>query len=108
MSKAYGADKLAILAFPSDEFGGQELKTADEICAFTDKAGVSADNGFYMMEKTKVNGPDAHPVWQFLKSKEPGDVRWNFAAQFVVDKDGNVVKRAGNSDDVEAAVGGML
>ena len=96
MSNKYGADKLAILAFPSDEFGGQELKTCGEIEAFTTKAGVDAAKGFHMMEKVQVNGPSASPVWQYLKGSCDScgaDVRWNFAAQFVVDQNGKTVKR---------------
>ena len=46
-----------------------------------------------MMDKVDVNGPNTSPVWKFLKeqSGKADDVTWNFAAKFIVDKDGNVV-----------------
>mmetsp|Transcript_8995 Transcript_8995/g.20104 ORF Transcript_8995/g.20104 Transcript_8995/m.20104 type:complete len:85 (+) Transcript_8995:387-641(+) len=48
-----------------------------------------------MFEKTEVNGPDAHPVWRFLKDGKEGfyhDVKWNFA-KFLVGRDGQVISR---------------
>lgn len=54
---------------------------------------------FQFFEKIKVNGSDAHPLYQFLKSEKAGGlgistIKWNFA-KFLVDVDGNVVYRAG-------------
>ena len=46
-----------------------------------------------MMDKIDVNGANTHPVWAFLKAAHPGDVSWNFAAKFIIDKEGNVVER---------------
>lgn len=44
-----------------------------------------------------VNGPNTSPVWQFLKKEtNSGDVSWNFAAKFIIDRNGKVVER--NSD----------
>lgn len=40
-----------------------------------------------MMDKIDVNGAKTSPVWQFLKGKFPGDVSWNFAAKFIIDKE---------------------
>ena len=37
-----------------------------------------------------VNGPGTSPVYAFLKGKFPGDVRWNFATKFFVDRTGQV------------------
>mmetsp|Transcript_15394 Transcript_15394/g.38939 ORF Transcript_15394/g.38939 Transcript_15394/m.38939 type:complete len:112 (+) Transcript_15394:268-603(+) len=111
MSNKYGADKLAILAFPSDEFGGQELKTCGEIEAFTTKAGVDAAKGFHMMEKVQVNGPSASSVWQYLKGSCDScgaDVRWNFAAQFVVDQNGKTVKRVSDAGDAADVVASLM
>jgi len=45
------------------------------------------------MAKIKTNGPATDPVWQSLKAAFPGDVRWNFAAIFVVDRRGVPVGR---------------
>ena len=53
-----------ILAFPSNEFGGQEPGTNQEIEAFArDTYGVT----FPMFQKTEVNGANACPVYQFLR-----------------------------------------
>jgi glutathione peroxidase-family protein len=41
-----------------------------------------------MMDKIDVNGAKTSPVWAFLKEKFPGDVSWNFAAKFIIDKVG--------------------
>lgn len=59
------------------------------------------------MDKVDVNGPQTSPVWQHLKSSGcPGcdaDVRWNFAAKFLIDKEGKVVLRSGGSpNEIEA------
>ena len=41
-----------------------------------------------MMDKIDVNGANTSPVWKWLKEQQPGDVSWNFAAKFIIDKDG--------------------
>ena len=46
-----------------------------------------------LMAKVKTNGNDADEVWKRLKAAFPGDVRWNFAAMFVVGPDGAPVGR---------------
>jgi glutathione peroxidase-family protein len=94
MMNKYG-DGLAILAFPCDQFGGQELKTAAEIKAFVaDKFAFPGT----LMEKCDVNGPNTHPVWKYLKAESGDDsnVRWNFACNFLIDKNGAVVERNGD------------
>ena len=49
---------------------------------------------FPMMQAVRVNGDDAHPVWQWLKSVAGGDdVRWNFATKFLVSRDGVTAQR---------------
>lgn len=51
-----------------------------------------------MMDKIDVNGPGTSPVWAFLKeqSGDAADVSWNFAAKFIIDKEGNVTERNSN------------
>ncbi len=68
-----------------------------------------------MMEKINVNGSDAHPVYQWLKSQAPGllgteGIKWNFT-KFLVSKEGQVIKRYAPQDtpakiaaDIEAAL----
>jgi glutathione peroxidase len=59
-----------------------------------------------MMAKVKVNGADAHPLWQWLKAQAPGllgtqAVKWNFT-KFLVGKDGRVLKRYAPNDTPES------
>ena len=85
---------FAVLGFPSNQFGGQEPGTNEEIAEFCSATyGVS----FPMFDKTEVNGPGRHPVYDELTavaddSGEAGDVQWNFE-KFLVAPDGRVVRR---------------
>lgn len=84
---------LRILAFPCNQFGGQEPGSNEEIKKFaTEKYGVEFD----MFSKIDVNGNDAHPLYSYLKMKQKGTlldrIKWNFT-KFVVDKNGQPVKR---------------
>jgi len=93
---------LVIVGFPSNEFGGQDPGSNDEIASFCQlNYGVS----FPMMAKVKVNGADAHPLWQWLKAQAPGllgteGVKWNFT-KFLVGRDGKVLKRYAPNDAPE-------
>lgn len=92
----YNSQGLEIVAFPCNQFGAQEPGSPAEIQKFVTDKGVK----FNMMEKIDVNGPKTHPVYQYLKgacSNCSGDVRWNFAAKFIIDKKGNVVERNGDN-----------
>ena len=108
----YGPRGLVVLGFPSNEFGGQDPGSNDQIASFCElNYGVS----FPMMEKIKVNGSEAHPLWKFLKSEKPGllgteAIKWNFT-KFLVGRDGQVIKRYAPNDapeklrgDIEAAL----
>jgi glutathione peroxidase len=94
---------LVIVGFPSNEFGGQDPGSNDDIASFCQlNYGVS----FPMMAKVKVNGADAHPLWQWLKAQAPGllgteGVKWNFT-KFLVGKDGQVLKRYAPNDTPES------
>jgi len=82
---------FVVLAFPCNQFGGQEPGSPAEIRAFLDARGVT----FPVFEKIQVNGPDTHPVYQFLKGYNDGmlnAIKWNFA-KFLVGRDGRVVSR---------------
>ena len=80
-------NRLAILAFPCNQFGAQEPGTNAEIKKFAEGYGVKFD----MFEKIEVNGAKAHPLWVFLKEKQGGlfgaGIKWNFT-KFVIDKNG--------------------
>lgn len=85
---------LTILGFPCNQFGQQEPGGPEEIGAFCQmNYGVS----FPMFDKIDVNGPNAHPLYEYLKSEQPGilgtrNIKWNFT-KFLVDKSGKVVDR---------------
>ena len=83
---------LSIVLYPSDQFGNQELPAA-EIPSFV-KQYLEGDE-IHLMAKVHVNGAKTDPVWQFLKTAHPGDVRWNFDAIFLIDQVGEPVGRYG-------------
>lgn len=95
----YRARGLVVVGFPSNEFGGQDPGDNGEIASFCQlNYGVS----FPMMAKVKVNGADAHPLWQWLTAEARGvlgtqAVKWNFT-KFLVGRDGQVLKRYAPND----------
>ncbi|XP_052751010.1 juvenile hormone epoxide hydrolase-like isoform X3 [Galleria mellonella] len=85
---------LRILAFPCNQFSGQEPGTHREIFNFAKKRNVKFD----VFEKVDVNGDNAHPLWKFLKRTQSGTfgdfIKWNFS-KFIIDKNGVPVERFG-------------
>jgi glutathione peroxidase len=94
LHERFAEQGFAVVGFPSNQFGGQEPGTADEIAEFCSATyGVS----FPMFEKIDVNGPGRHPVYQELttvpdETGEAGDVQWNFE-KFLLRPDGTVARR---------------
>lgn len=92
--RKYKDEGLVILGFPCNQFGKQESGSSDEIQEFCQRNyGVS----FPMFEKVNVNGANAHPIFQYLKSKLSGGIlgsriKWNFT-KFIIDSNGKPVKR---------------
>ncbi|WP_018152464.1 glutathione peroxidase [Leeia oryzae] len=89
----YAKDGLEILGFPCNQFGQQEPGTAAEIGTFCEtNFGVR----FPMFERIEVNGPQAHPLYRWLKQEARGllgqPIRWNFT-KFLIGRDGKVIKR---------------
>ena len=89
----YEDQGLVVLGFPCDQFGHQEPGSEDEIQEFCQLTyGVK----FPMFAKVDVNGSDAHPLYQWLRTQKGGvlgdRIKWNFT-KFLIDGDGNVVKR---------------
>ncbi|TGN00947.1 glutathione peroxidase [Leptospira yasudae] len=89
----YKTDGLEVLGFPCDQFKHQEPGSDETIKAFCQRNyGVE----FPIFKKIDVNGDNAHPVFQFLRNKATGffgnAIKWNFT-KFLVDKQGNVIKR---------------
>ena len=94
---------LVVVGFPSNEFGGQDPASNDQIASFCElNYGVS----FPMMAKVQVNGQQAHPLWRWLKSQAPGllgseGIKWNFT-KFLVGRDGRVLRRYAPTDTPES------
>ena len=109
---------LEILDFPCDQFGHQAPGSDDEIHQF---CALKYNTTFDQLAKVEVNGANAEPLFTFLKARKPadddpaeetaalrallkkhgmtgaeapGDIEWNFT-KFLVDRNGNVVKRSG-------------
>ncbi|HEY1823983.1 MAG TPA: glutathione peroxidase [Trebonia sp.] len=104
---------LQILGFPCNQFKGQEPGTDAEIQEFCK---TEYDVTFPVFAKLEVNGPDADPLYQYLRAAAPGDfgpqygdfykaitkirpeadgtdeVKWNFT-KFLIGRDGTVIKR---------------
>ncbi len=108
----YADQGFAVVGFPSNEFGSQDPGANAEIASFCElNYGVT----FPMMAKGRVNGADAHPLWQWLKAEKPGllglqGIKWNFT-KFLIGRDGQVLKRYAPTDtpaslrgDIEAAL----
>ena len=90
-----------ILAFPCNQFGGQEPGTGDQIASFCE---MNYGVDFQLFEKTDVNGDSAHPLFNFLKSRAPGilgteSIKWNFT-KFLVDKTGEQINSYGSNDAI--------
>ena len=108
----YKDQGLVVLGFPSNEFGGQDPGSDDEIASFCQ---VNYGVSFPMMAKIEVNGSGAHPLYQWLTKEAPGflgtqGIKWNFT-KFLVGRDGRVIKRYAPQDapeklagDIEAAL----
>jgi glutathione peroxidase len=86
------SDKLVIVGFPANNFGGQEPGSNSEIKTFCEKNyGVT----FPMAEKVSVKGDDIHPIFKYLVSESEklgvhDPIKWNFT-KFLVDEKGKLV-----------------
>jgi glutathione peroxidase len=99
-------DKLVIIGFPANNFGGQEPGSNEEIREFcTKNYGVS----FPMAAKVSVKGKDIHPLFSWLTNKSQNgvmdaEIRWNFG-KFLIDENGKPIAYFGSgtnpmSDDI--------
>lgn len=103
LHRKYQDRGFAVLAFPCNQFGGQEPGDAAEIANFCK---LSYDVTFPVFGKVDVNGPDAAPLFQHLKSEAKGllgseGIKWNFT-KFLVNRDGKVVDRYAPTTKPEA------
>lgn len=100
--REYGGRGFAVLGFPCDQFGHQEPGDEAEIKSF---CSTSYDVTFPLFAKIEVNGEHAHPLYKWLKSEGKGilgseSIKWNFT-KFLVDSEGQVVKRYAPTDTPE-------
>jgi glutathione peroxidase len=122
---------LQILGFPCNQFGGQEPGTADEIQEF---CSTNFAVTFPILGKVEVNGPDADPMFDYLREEAPGDfgpeagflfehvqksrpeaigtdeVKWNFT-KFLIGRDGAVIRRyepTVTPEEISADLGAVL
>ncbi|VVT03521.1 Hydroperoxy fatty acid reductase gpx1 [Sphingomonas sp. EC-HK361] len=89
-----GPRGFEVLAFPCNQFGGQEPGDAAEIANF---CSLTYDVTFPVFAKIDVNGPAADPLFERLKADAPGllgskAIKWNFT-KFLIDREGQVVRR---------------
>ena len=94
---------FVILGFPSNDFGGQEPGSAEEIQKFCK---LNYGVNFPLFEKNPVSGEKKQAVFKFLTEKSPadaaGEVKWNFE-KFLVAPDGRVVARWRSKTEPESA-----
>jgi len=93
---------LVVLGFPCDQFGHQEPGDENEIKNF---CSLNYEVTFPLFAKIDVNGPNAHPLYKYLKHEAKGllgseAVKWKFT-KFLVDSTGTVRKRYAPTDTPE-------
>lgn len=110
MYAKYKSRGFEVLAFPCNQFGGQEPGTNADIRAFIQKSGVE----FPVFSKIDVNGADESELYTFLKRSQRGvlgkRVIWNFT-KFLVDRNGKPVARFGpqqSPKSIEARIKHLL
>lgn len=94
LHRAYADRGFEVLGFPCNQFGAQEPGDAAEIANF---CSLTYDVTFPVFGKIDVNGPDAAPLYRWLKKQAPGllgteGIKWNFT-KFLIDREGRVVER---------------
>ena len=132
--KKYADKGLQVIGFPCDQFGHQEPGSDEEISEF---CRINHGVTFPLMKKIEVNGPDAHPIYKYLKSqkgfqgfgkgvkakmmevflkkidpdfKNNSEIKWNFT-KFVISRDGSRIERFAPTipmDKVEKTIEEML
>jgi glutathione peroxidase len=93
LNEEFREQGLIVLGFPCDQFAHQEPGNDQDIDEFC-KVNFGVD--FPLSQKVNVNGKNAHPIFQFLKSNSKsllgGTVKWNFT-KFLISPDGQSIKR---------------
>lgn len=97
----YKDQKFIILGFPCNQFANQEPGSGEEAA---EACKINYGVTFPIHEKINVNGENEHPLYTYLKEQQGGllgsKIKWNFT-KFVIDRNGEVVKRFGPKDEPE-------
>ena len=94
LQQKFDSDEFSVLAFPCNQFGGQEPGSNEEIAEF---CSLNYSNTFPVFSKVEVNGAEAHPLFEFLTKEKKGllgseKIKWNFT-KFLINKAGEPVAR---------------
>ena len=92
----YNEKGFEILDFPCNQFANQAPGTEKEINNFCQLKYITT---FLRFSKIDVNGKNEIPMYKYLKNEKKGflgtrNIKWNFT-KFLVDRNGNVIKRYG-------------
>ena len=106
LQKSYADRGFSVLAFPCNQFGGQEPGNEEEIQSFCD---LNYQTSFPLFSKIGVNGASSHPLFAHIKEQAPGvlgsrRIKWNFT-KVLVNQQGEVVARYAPSTKPEAIAG---
>ena len=106
--KKYKEQGFEILDFPCNQFAFQAMESDEGINkVYSRKFGTT----FTRFKKIKVNGSDADPLYDYLKAQTGGEkIKWNFT-KFLVDREGNIVKRFASAvkpEEIDAEVAAVL
>lgn len=97
----YKDEKFIILGFPCNQFANQEPGSGEDAA---EACKINYGVTFPIHEKINVNGDNEHPLYTYLKEQQGGllgsKIKWNFT-KFVIDRNGEVVKRFGPKDEPE-------
>ncbi len=108
LHRKYAERGFEVLGFPCNQFGKQEPSDAEEIKSF---CSLTYDVTFPMFAKIDVNGPDAHPLYDYLTRQKGGGllgrgIKWNFT-KFLIGRDGEVLARFPPTTKPEALEGAI-
>ncbi|WP_028455346.1 glutathione peroxidase [Chitinilyticum litopenaei] len=103
LQRRFAGRGFSVLAFPCNQFGGQEPGSNAEIAEFCRSR---FDVSFPLFAKIDVNGDAADPAYVWLKAQQPGllgseAIKWNFT-KFLIGRDGQVLRRYAPQTEPEA------
>lgn len=105
--RKYKDQGFVILDFPCNQFLHQAPGTDEEINSF---CSLKYDTTFPRFHKINVNGKETDQLYVFLKTKKPGNIKWNFT-KFLIDRNGEVVERYSpqtKPEDIEERIASLL